>query len=115
MNASGRPAIPFNALERRLAGGFEIELSDAASRVLRSGWYVLGREVGAFEREFAEYCGVPHAIGVANGSDALEIAIAALDLPDRSRIALTPSAAMYATLAVLANGFEPAFVESTTP
>jgi dTDP-4-amino-4,6-dideoxygalactose transaminase len=48
---------------------------------------------------------------VGNGSDALEIALAALDLPLGSRVAVAPNAAMYGTLAVLANGLEPAFVD----
>jgi dTDP-4-amino-4,6-dideoxygalactose transaminase len=49
----------------------------AIQRVLDSGWYILGREVEAFERAFAAYIGVSHAIGVANGTDALELALRA--------------------------------------
>lgn len=47
------------------------ELAAAMTRVLDSGWYILGKEVEAFEREFAAYCGSQHCIGVANGLDAL--------------------------------------------
>jgi dTDP-4-amino-4,6-dideoxygalactose transaminase len=49
------------------------ELKAAAARVIDSGWYVLGEEVAAFEREFAAYCGVRYAVGVGNGLDALSL------------------------------------------
>jgi dTDP-4-amino-4,6-dideoxygalactose transaminase len=49
------------------------ELKAAAARVIDSGWYVLGQELVAFEREFAAYCGAEHAIGVGNGLDALTL------------------------------------------
>jgi dTDP-4-amino-4,6-dideoxygalactose transaminase len=49
------------------------ELKAAAARVIDSGWYVLGEELAAFEREFAAYCGVRHALGVGNGLDALSL------------------------------------------
>jgi len=53
------------------------ELKAAAARVIDSGWYVLGQEVAAFEREFADYCGARHAIGVGNGLDALSLILRA--------------------------------------
>lgn len=86
-------------------------MADVAKRIIGGGWYVLGAEVAAFEREFASYCGSDHAIGVGNGSDALELAVAGLDLPADSEIAVAPNAAMYATLAILANGHAPLFVD----
>jgi dTDP-4-amino-4,6-dideoxygalactose transaminase len=49
------------------------ELKAAAARVIDSGWYVLGDELAAFEREFATWCGVRHAVGVGNGLDALSL------------------------------------------
>ena len=45
-----------------------------------SGWYVLGPEVQSFEREYAAWCGATHAVGVGNGTDALQIALMALNL-----------------------------------
>ncbi|RPJ14620.1 MAG: DegT/DnrJ/EryC1/StrS family aminotransferase [Deltaproteobacteria bacterium] len=51
----------------------QAELDAACRRVMASGWYILGQEVEAFEREFAAYCGVRHCIGVSNGLDALEL------------------------------------------
>src|SRR5215207_5598316 len=56
------------------------EIDAAALRVLHSGWYVLGSEVSAFEREFAAYHGVDHAVGVATGTDAIELALRAAGL-----------------------------------
>src|SRR5882724_12178156 len=49
------------------------ELDAAYQRVMNSGWYILGEEVTAFEREFAEYCGTKHCVGVANGLEALQL------------------------------------------
>ena len=51
------------------------EIDEAIHRVLDSGWYILGQEVAGFEKEFAAYIGVGNAIGVASGTDALEIAL----------------------------------------
>lgn len=68
--------IPFNDLKpaaRELAG----PLRAAVDRVLKRGWFVLGPEVEAFEAEFAQYHGLPHAVGVANGTDAIELALRA--------------------------------------
>lgn len=52
---------------------FEPELSQAIKRVLESGWYLLGKEVKAFEQEYSKYIGTKHCIGVANGLDALRL------------------------------------------
>ena len=59
---------------------FRDELDAAAKRVLDSGWYLLGKECEAFESEFAAYCGVKHAIGCANGLDALKLVIKAMGI-----------------------------------
>ena len=57
-------------------------LDAAVQRVLDGGWYIHGREVTEFEREFAAYLGVGHAVGVANGTDAIELALADASPPD---------------------------------
>jgi dTDP-4-amino-4,6-dideoxygalactose transaminase len=64
--------IPFLSL-KDVNARYADELKAAAARVIDSGWYVLGDEVAAFEREFAAYCGVGHAVGVGNGLDALSL------------------------------------------
>lgn len=56
---------------------YQLELKDACARVIDSGWYIMGAELAAFEQEFAFYCGAKHAIGVANGLDALILTLRA--------------------------------------
>ena len=73
------PAIPFNDLGR-VTRDLRDELSEAIARVLDSGWFVLGPEVAAFERELVELIGTQHAVGVASGTDAIELALRALRL-----------------------------------
>lgn len=79
----------------------------AIDRVGRSGRLILGDEVDAFEREFAAWWGVPHAVGVASGLDALEIALRCADLPPGTRVLTTPLTAFATTLAILRVGAEP--------
>jgi dTDP-4-amino-4,6-dideoxygalactose transaminase len=64
--------VPFLDL-KRVNARYADELKAAAARVIDSGWYVLGEEVVAFEREFAAYCDVRHVLGVGNGLDALTL------------------------------------------
>jgi len=71
--------VPFNDLARSTAG-VRPEVDAAIARVLDRGWFVLGGEGEAFEREFAEFCGAAHAVGVASGTDAIELALRALAL-----------------------------------
>ena len=87
------------------------ELEDAATRVIRSGWYVLGQEVSAFETEFAQYVGAKHCIGVANGLDALILSIEALDLPRGSEILVASNTYIATILAIVRAGHKPVLVE----
>lgn len=67
----------------RLDRGFrkyQKEFEDKAISVLRSGWYVLGREVNAFEQEFAAYAGAKYCVGVGSGLDAFVLAVRALGI-----------------------------------
>lgn len=87
------------------------DIDAAVARVLSSGWYVLGPEVEAFEREFADYCGAAHAVGVANGLDALVLALRALGVSSGDEV-IVPSNTFIATwLAVSACGALPVPVE----
>src|SRR5919202_4039012 len=82
-------------------------LSEALERVARSGRYILGPEVQAFEEEFARYLGVRHCVGVANGTDALAIALRALGVGPGDEV-VVPSFTFYATVeAVAAIGARP--------
>ena len=69
-------SVPFFDLQAVNARYAEA-LKAAAARVIDSGWYILGAELEAFEREFADYCGVRHALGVGNGLDALALILRA--------------------------------------
>jgi dTDP-4-amino-4,6-dideoxygalactose transaminase len=86
-------------------------LADAAARVLASGRYVLGGEVEAFEHSFAAYCGVGHAIGVANGTDALEIALRAVGVKAGSHVVTVANAGYYTSTAIAAIGAVPVYVD----
>jgi dTDP-4-amino-4,6-dideoxygalactose transaminase len=90
---------------------FMSELSAAASKVIESGWYVLGSEVSAFEAEFAQYIGAKHCIGVANGLDALILSIEALELPQGSDILVASNTYIATILAILRAGHKPVLVE----
>lgn len=78
----------------------QAEIDDALRRVNASGRYILGPEVEAFEAEFAAYVGVKHCIGVANGTDALRLAVEAAVAPE-ARQAVTVSMSATATVAAL--------------
>ncbi|MDD3575816.1 DegT/DnrJ/EryC1/StrS aminotransferase family protein [Halothiobacillus sp.] len=87
------------------------EIDAAVARVLDSGWYILGSEVEAFEAEYAAYCETDHAIGVANGLDALHLALLAMDVGAGDEV-IVPSNTYIATwLAVSHCGATPVPVE----
>ncbi len=86
-------------------------LADAALRVIDSGWYILGAEVDAFEREFADYCGAAHCAGVATGLDALHLALEAAGVQAGDEV-IVPGFTFIATwLAVSRTGAKPVPVE----
>jgi dTDP-3-amino-2,3,6-trideoxy-4-keto-D-glucose/dTDP-3-amino-3,4,6-trideoxy-alpha-D-glucose/dTDP-2,6-dideoxy-D-kanosamine transaminase len=85
---------------------------DAAwKRVADRARFVLGEEVAAFEREFGDHCGVAHAIGTANGTDALEISLRALGIGAGDRVLTVANAGMYASTAIRACGAEPVYAD----
>lgn len=87
------------------------EIDAAIARVLESGWYILGPEVEAFEAEYAAYCEAEHAIGVANGLDALHVALLAMGVGPGDEV-IVPSNTYIATwLAVSQCGATPVPVE----
>lgn len=102
--------IALNDLRRHNAR-FEARMVEAATAVLSSGWYVLGEQVRSFESEFAEYCGVPHCIGMGNGTDALELGLRALGVRAGEKVVTVANAGMYSTSAIRSIGAEPVFVD----
>lgn len=84
----------------------------AMARVGASGWYVLGREVEAFEQALAEWAGVPHVVGVANGMDALEIAFRISKIGRGDKVLTTPLSAFPTTLSITRAGAVPVYADT---
>src|SRR4051812_9102534 len=66
--------------------------------VMEKSWFILGENVAAFEREFADYCGTKHAIGVSNGTDAIHLACAALGIGPGDEVLTSPHTATFTAL-----------------
>lgn len=100
---------------KRITESFEPELSQEILRVARSGWYLQGQEVERFERAFANYCGVRHCVGVANGLDALTLILRAymeLGFMSEGDEILVPANTYIATiLSVTRNKLKPVLCE----
>lgn len=102
--------IPFLDLKRVNSPLFP-EISEAFERVTTSGWYILGPEVKAFEKLFADYCDTSFCVGTANGLDALHLILKSFEFPEGSEV-IVPANTYYATvLAVIQAGYKPVFVE----
>lgn len=102
--------IPFLDLGAVFAGA-RGDIADAMTRVLDSGWYILGAEVAGFEQAYANYCGAAACVGVANGLDALELSLLAMGVGEGDEV-IVPSNTYIATwLAVSHVGATPVPVE----
>ena len=96
---------------KRTNQAFEEKFQISFGDFLEAGWYILGKEVEKFERNFADYCGVDACIGVASGLDALMLALKQADFPPHSEV-IVPSNTYIATiLSILQCGFKPVLVE----
>ncbi|MEW5847196.1 MAG: DegT/DnrJ/EryC1/StrS family aminotransferase [Myxococcota bacterium] len=102
--------VDFNAL-KPANEELDQDLAAAALRVLRSGWYILGPEVEAFEHAFAQYHGIPFAIGVANGTDALELALRAAGVGPGDEVITVAHTAVATVCAVERTGARPVLVD----
>ncbi|NWL78581.1 erythromycin biosynthesis sensory transduction protein eryC1 [Pseudomonas taiwanensis] len=102
--------LPINDLARH-NGPLDAQLRSAIDRVLGRGYYILGPENQAFEKEFASYLGVVGAVGVGNGTDALTLALRALGIGLGDQVITVANAGMYASTAIRAVGAEPRFVD----
>lgn len=87
------------------------EIDAAVARVLASGTYIHGPELAAFEREFASYLGAAGAVGVANGTDAIELALRALGVGAGDQVATVANTVTATVAAIVATGAEPVFVD----
>lgn len=87
------------------------EMDEAIARVLKKGSFILGEEVSAFEREFAAYCGVSHAIGVASGTDALQLALLACGIGAGDEVVTTSHTSVATVAAIEMTGARPVLVD----
>lgn len=102
--------VPFNDLSRSVILHRDA-INEAISSVLDSGWFVLGPQHEALEVELSQFIGVSHAINVGNGTDALELALAALGVREGSVVLTVANAGAYTSTAVLLLGAEPVYVD----
>lgn len=94
---------------------YQQELKDACARVIDSGWYIMGNELTQFEAEFSAYCGTKHAIGVANGLDALILVLRAWKelgkLQAGDEVIVQANTYIASVLAITENDLVPVLVE----
>jgi dTDP-3-amino-3,4,6-trideoxy-alpha-D-glucose transaminase len=108
MSAPSETRVPFNAL---VPGDDRRAVDAAIERVVQSGWFVLGPEVEAFEREFAAAIGTRQAIGVGTGTDAIALTLRALDIGPGDEVITSPLSAAYSALAIMLAGARPVFAD----
>ena len=84
---------------------------EAVERVITRGWFVLGPELDAFEKEFAAASGAAESVGVGTGTDALAIALRALGIGAGDEVITTPLSAAYSALAIMMAGARPVFAD----
>lgn len=90
---------------------YQQEFEDKALEVLRSGWYVLGKEVSTFEERFAAYTGAKYCAGVANGLEALQIAVHLLGIGAGDEVIVQGNTYIASVMGITMNGATPVFVE----
>ncbi len=96
---------------QQINGPHQEAIEVAVQRVVRSGWYVLGQELEAFETAFADYCQAPYCVGVANGLDALQLILQAYDFPAGSEVIVPANTYIASVLSISFLGLTPVWVE----
>jgi len=104
------PSVPFTDFKAHVRG-LRGELDAAIARVLESGWFILGPEGEALERELAEAFGSAHCVGVGNGTDALQLALEALGIGAGDEVVTSPLSAAFSGLAIVRAGARPVFAD----
>ena len=102
--------IKCNVLDRQFQM-YQQEYEEAALRVLRSGWYILGNEVKQFEEEFAAYTGRKYCVGLNSGLDALIMSVRALGIGEGDEVIVQANTYIATVLGITENGATPVFVE----
>jgi dTDP-4-amino-4,6-dideoxygalactose transaminase len=87
------------------------DIDSAIQEVLASGWYILGGQVSTFEREFASYIGVPHMLGVANGTDAITLALKSLGIGPGDAVATVSHTAVASIVGIQLSGATPVLLD----
>jgi dTDP-4-amino-4,6-dideoxygalactose transaminase len=100
--------IPFLDLK---PGVDAADVRAAIERVIERGWFVLGPELEAFEKEFAAACLSPYAVGVGTGTDALALALRALGVGPGDEVITSPLSAAYSALSIMMAGARPVFAD----
>ena len=90
---------------------YQDEFENKALEVLRSGWYVLGKEVSSFEEEFAAYTGAKYCVGLASGLDALWLAFRVLGIGEGDEVIVQGNTYIASVMGITINGATPIFVE----
>lgn len=102
--------IKCNVLDRQFQM-YSQEYEDAALRVLRSGWYILGKEVQQFEEEFAVFTGRKYCVGLNSGLDALIMSVRALGIGEGDEVIVQANTYIATVIGITENGATPVFVE----
>jgi dTDP-4-amino-4,6-dideoxygalactose transaminase len=100
--------LPFMSL---VPGEDADAVKQAIDRVVARGWFILGPEVEAFEREFAAASGAARAVGVGTGTDAIALILRALGIGAGDEVITTPLSAAYSALAIMMTGARPVFAD----
>lgn len=95
----------------RVESGIKEEIKSAVSSCVESGWYVLGKSVDSFEAAFADYSGVKQCISVANGTQAIEIALRAAGVNNGDEVITAANAGFYSSIAILSCGAVPIYCD----
>jgi len=102
--------ISFSGLSEQYRS-LSTEIDGAIRRVMKSAWYILGKEVDSFENAFASYCGTTYAIGCASGTDAIALSLMALNIGKGDEVITVPNTAMPTVSAISMAGATPVFVD----
>jgi dTDP-4-amino-4,6-dideoxygalactose transaminase len=105
--ASTIPLVDLHAAHLEVADEINVGIGD----VLTHASFIKGPEVAAFEREFAAFCGAAHCIGVANGTDAIELALRAVGMPEGAEVLLPANTFVASAEAVVRAGARPVFAD----
>lgn len=111
MSAPTSNPPPFSAYPLEDCLAHQEEIQTALQGFLRGGSYILGPEVAAFEREFAQFVGASQAIGVANGTDAIEVLLRALEIGPGDAVAVPSHTAVASASGIARAGAQPIFVD----